>query len=183
MANDRFGSSLLEAVSLPQPPLTRLKIYCLFIAVHSLSHIRLFVTPWTSARRASLSFAISQSLPKFMPVESKMPSNHLILCCPLLLLPSIFPSISVFSSELALDIRWLFTSGSQSTGASALASVHRMNIQCWFLLGLTGLISLLSKVWLSRIFSNTTVWRHQFFCAQPFLLSSSHIHTWLLEKS
>ena len=105
MANGRFGSSLLEAVSL-SPPLTRRKIYCLFIAVHSLSHIWLFVTPWTAAHQVSLSFTISQSLPKFMSVESEMPSNHLIFCCPLLLLPSVFPSFSVFSSELALLKRW-----------------------------------------------------------------------------
>ena len=71
-----------------------------------LSHVRLFVTPWTAAHQASLSFTISQSLLKFTSIESVMPSNHLILCHPLLLLPSIFPSIRVFSNELALHIRW-----------------------------------------------------------------------------
>ena len=71
-----------------------------------LSHIRLFVTPWTAACQASLSFFISQSLLKLMPVESMIPSNHLILCRPLLLLPSVFPSIRAFSNELALHIRW-----------------------------------------------------------------------------
>ena len=75
--------------------------------VQSLSHIRLFVTPWNAARQASLSFTISQSLPKFMFIKSVMPSNHLILCQPLLLLPSIFLSIRGFSSESALHIRWL----------------------------------------------------------------------------
>ena len=82
-----------------------------------------------------------------------MPSNHLILCCPLLLLPSIFPSIRVFSMSQ------LFTSGGQYIGASASASVLPMNIQGWFPLGLTGLISLLSKG-LSRVFSKTTNWKH-----------------------
>ena len=76
------------------------------VVVQLLSGVRLFVTPWTAARQASLSFTISQSLLKLMSIESVMPSNHLILCRPLLLLPSIFPSIRVFSSELAFHIRW-----------------------------------------------------------------------------
>ena len=76
------------------------------VVVWSLSHVRLFVTPWTAACQASLSFTISQSLFKLMAIESVMPSNHLILCCPCLPLPSVFPSISVFSNELALCIRW-----------------------------------------------------------------------------
>ena len=71
-----------------------------------LSHVRFFSTPWTAARQASLSFTISLSLLKFMSIESVMPSNHLVLCHPLLLLPSIFPSIRVFSNELALCIKW-----------------------------------------------------------------------------
>ena len=75
------------------------------IVVQLLSHVRLFVTPWTAARQASLSFSISQSLLKLMSIESVMPSNHLILCRSLLLLPSIFPSIRVFSNESALHIR------------------------------------------------------------------------------
>ena len=73
-----------------------------FSLVTSLSHVRLFVTPWTKARQASLSITNSQSLLRLMSIESVMPSNHLILCHPLLLLPSIFPSIRVFSNELAL---------------------------------------------------------------------------------
>ena len=93
----------------------------------------------TIARQASLSSAISQNLLKLMSIESVMPSNRLILCRPLLLLPSIFPSIKVFSSESALHIR------GQSPGASASASVLLMNIQSSCPLGLTGLISLLSK--------------------------------------
>ena len=76
-------------------------------SVQSLSHIQLFAIPWTATRQASLSITNSQSLPKPMSIESVMPSNHLILCCPLLLLPSIFPSIRVFSNESALSIRWL----------------------------------------------------------------------------
>ena len=76
------------------------------MVVQSLSHVRLFETPWTAARQASLSLSISQSVPKLMSIESGMLSNHLILCHPLLLLPSIFPSIRVFSNELAVHIKW-----------------------------------------------------------------------------
>ena len=94
----------------------------------------------TTACQASLSFTISQSLLKLMSIESVMPSNHLILCRPLLLLPSILPSIRVFSSE-----KDLFVSVGQSIGASPPASVLPMNIQGWFLLRLTGLVSLQSK--------------------------------------
>ena len=79
---------------------------CQFGSVQSLSRVQLFVTPWTAAHEASLSITNSQSLPKLMSIESEMLSNHLILCHPLLLLPSIFPSIRVFSSESALHIRW-----------------------------------------------------------------------------
>ena len=112
---------------------------------------------------------------KFTFIESVTPSNHLILWCPLLLLPSIFPSIRVFTNESALRIRW------SNTGASASASVLPINIQDWFPLGSTGLISLQSKGF-TRIFSNTTVWNHQFSSTQPSLWSNSHIHTWLLEN-
>ena len=75
-------------------------------SVQSLSRVWLFATPWTAARQASLSITNCRSLPKFMSIESVMPSSHLILCCPFLLLPSIFPSIRVFSNESALHIRW-----------------------------------------------------------------------------
>ena len=78
----------------------------IFSSVQSLSWVRLFATPWTAARQASLSITSTQSLPKPMSIESVMPSNHLILCRPLLLLPSVFPSIRVFSNESALHIRW-----------------------------------------------------------------------------
>ena len=82
------------------------KLSSQFSSVQSLSCVQLFASPWTAACQASLSFTISQSLLKLMPIESVMPSNHLILCRPLLLLPSIFPSIWVFSNESALHIRW-----------------------------------------------------------------------------
>ena len=130
-------------------------------------------TPRTAAHQASLSFTVSQTLLRLMSIELVMPSNHLILCYPLLFLPSIFSSIRVFA------VSRLFTSSGQSIGASA--SVLPVNIQGWFPLGLTGLISLLFKG-LSRVFSGTTVQKHQFFGAQPPLWSNSHIHTWLLEK-
>ena len=74
--------------------------------VQPFSHVWLFVTPWTSEHQVSLSFTLSQSLLKLTPTESMMPSNYLILCHPLLLLPSIFPSISIFSNKPALHIRW-----------------------------------------------------------------------------
>ena len=131
------------------------------VVVQSLSCVQLFVTPWTAALPATLSFTIFQSLLKLMSIESVMASNHLILCCPLLLLPSIFPSIRVFSNKLALRIRW------PKYGASASASVVPMNIQGWFPLGLTGWISLQSKG-LSRVFSNTRLQKHQFFGAQLY---------------
>ena len=97
---------------------------CSTVLDQSLSHVRFFSIPWDAAHQASLSFTISWSLLKLKSTESVMSSNHLILRCPLLLLPSIFPSIKVFSSEKAHCIRWL-----QSTGASASVSVLPMNIQ------------------------------------------------------
>ena len=133
------------------------------------TQVRLFVTPWTGAGQASLSITYSQSLLIFMSIELMMPSNHLILCCPLLQ-PSIFPSIRV-----SFPMSQFFTLGDQSIGASASASVFPMNIQDWFLLGLAGLISLLSKE-LSRVFSNTTVQKHQFFGAQLSLWSNSYLY-------
>ena len=120
-----------------------------------LSCVWLFVTPWTAARQASLSLTISQSLLRLMSIESMMGANQLILCCPLLLLPSIFPSIRVF-----FLMSQLFASGGQSVRALASASVLPVNIQGWFPLGSTGLIFLPSKGF-SRVFSNTTVWKHR----------------------
>ena len=148
--------------------------YEIFV-VQLLSRVWFFATHGLQAHWASLSFTISQSLLRFRSTVLMVASNHLILCCSLLLLPSIFPSIRVFSNELALHTRW------QSIGASASASVLPMNIQGWFPLELTALISLLSKG-LSGVFSSTTVQKHQFLDAQPSLLSDFHIHIWLLEK-
>ena len=140
-----------------------------------LSHVWLFMTPWTAAHQASLSFTISQSLLKLMFTKSVMPPNHLILYHPLLFLPSIFPSIRIFYNEWGLRMRWpKYWSFSFSINLP-------MNIQGWFLLGLTGLISLLSKGF-SRVFSITTIQKHQFFGTQLSLWSSSHTHTWLLGK-
>ena len=107
--------------------------------VQSLSCVQLFVTPWTAACQAFLSYTISHSLLKLMSIELVMLSNHLILCCSLLLLASIFPSIRVFSNESVLYIRC------QSSGASVSASVLPMNIQDWFPLGWTGFISFNSR--------------------------------------
>ena len=119
-------------------------IYLFSQADQSLSRVWLFVTPWTAARQASLSIANTLSLFKLMSIESVMPSSRLILCHPLLLLPSIFPSIRVFSNESALH------TGGKSIGVSASASFLPMNIQDWFPLRLTAWISLQSKG-LSRV--------------------------------
>ena len=110
-----------------------------WVFVQSSSCVWLLATSWTAACQASPSFTISRSLLRLMSIESVMPSNYLILCHPLLLLPSIFPSIRVFSNESALHIRW------PNMGASALTSILPMNIQNWFPLELTGLISLQFK--------------------------------------
>ena len=118
-----------------------------------------YLTLWTAAHQASLSFNISQSLLKFMSTLSTMPSNHFILCHPLLFLPAVLPSIRVFSNESVLCIRW------PKYWSSASASVLPMNIQDWSPLGWTGWIPLQSKG-LSRVFSNTTVQKHQFFHTQ-----------------
>ena len=119
---------------------------------------------------------ISWSLLKLTSVELVMPFNHLIICSPFSFCLQSFPASRFISTSR------LFASGGQSLRVSASASVLPMNIQDWFPLGLTGLISLQSKG-LSRVFSSTTIQRHQFFKAQPSLWSNSHIRTWLLEKS
>ena len=152
-----------------------MSIILVVAAVQLLSCVQLFANPWTATHQASLSITNSRSLLKLMSIELVMPSNHLILCWPLSSCLQSFPASGSFPKC------WLYTSGSQSIGASASASVLPMNIQDWSPLGLTGLISLLSEG-LSSVFSNTTVWKHQFFSTQPSLWSNSHIHTWLLEK-
>ena len=146
-------------------------------SVQSLSRVWFFATSWTAAHQASLSNTNSRSLLKLMSIESVMPSNHLILCCPLLLPPWIFPSIRVFSNESVL----CQSLGGQSIGVSALASVLPMHTQVWFPLEWTRWISLQSKG-LSRGFSNTTVQNHQFLGAKLSSHSNSHIHAWPQEK-
>ena len=143
--------------------------YAVFSSVQSLSHVRLLVTPRTAACQASLAITNSWSLFKLMTIESVMPSNHLILCRPLLLQPSIF------SNESALCIRWpKFWSSSFSISPSneysGLISFR-----------MTGWISLLSKGFL-RVFSSTTAQKHQFFGAQSSVWSNSHICIWLLKN-
>ena len=134
----------------------------------------IFATLLTAAHQASLSFTIFQSFLKLISIETVIPSNHLILCHLLLLLPSIFPSNRVFFFQ------WARSSKQVAEVLEASASVLPMNMQCWFSLGLTGLISLLYKGF-STLFSTTTVQKHQ-FGAHPHLRSNSHIHTGLLEK-
>ena len=130
-----------------------------FSSVQSLSRVQLFATPWTAAHQASLSFTNSWSLLKLMSTESVMTSKHLILCRPLLLLPSIFPSMRVLSNESVFHIRWLkYWSFSFSISPS---KEHPGLISFRW----TGWISLQSKG-LSGVFSNTTVQKHQFFSAQ-----------------
>ena len=147
--------------------------------VQSLHCVQLFATPWTATCQAFLSVSNSQSLLKFMSIESVMTSNRLILCCPLLLPQSFAASGSFPMSQFS-------PSGGQSIGVSATASVFPVNIQDWYPLGLTGLISLQSKG-----FSLTQQWsllqyhssNASFLSAQLSLWSNSHIHAWLLKKS
>jgi len=126
------------------------KLNC--VVVQSLNQVWLYAILWTVACQASLSFTTPQSLLRFMSIDSVMPSNHLILCYPLLL-PLVFPSIKIFSSESSLHIRW------PNIGATTSAPIPPMNIQGWFLLGLTGLISLESKIIVLDEFNSvTTYW-------------------------
>ena len=134
------------------------KAFLLSLFIHSVVSDSL-ETPWTAAHQASLSITNSQNLLKLMSIESVMPSNHLILCHPLLFLPSIFPIIRVFSNESDLPISWpKYWSFSFSISPSSIQN----------------LISLQSKG-LSRLFSSTTVQKHQFFSVQLSLWSNSHI--------
>ena len=136
------------------------------------------MTLWTAAHQASLSITSSQSMLKFISIEPGMPSNYLILCCPLLLLPSIFSRIGVFSNESLLRIRWpkywsFNFSISPSNEYSVLISFM---IDCFDLLAVQGTLkSLLQN-------PNIAVQKHQFFGAQLSLQSNSHTHTWPLEK-
>ena len=146
-----------------------------FSSVQLLSCVWLSAIPWIAARQASLSITNSQSSLRLTSIESVMPSSHLILCRSLLLLPPIPPSIRLFSNESTLRMRWpKYWSFSFSISPSKEIPgpiSFRMN---W--------LDLLAVQGLSRVFSNTTVKNHQFFCAQLSSQSNSHIHTWLLEK-
>ena len=144
------------------------KQYC--IVVQSFSRVWLFAIAWMAAYQASWSFTVSWSLLKHMSVELVIPSNHL---APFSFCPESFPASRSF------PVSQHYASGGQSIGASAL--VLPMNIQGWFPLELTGFISLLSEGF-SRVFSSTTVQKHQFFSSQPSLWCNSHLYTWLLEK-
>ena len=151
--------------------------FCMYyvaqLPVQSLSSVWLFVTPWTAALQASLSITNSQSLLKLMSIELVMSSSHP---------SSVVPFSSCLQSFLAsgsFQMSQFFASGGQSFEVSA--SVLPMNIQDWSPLGWTGLIFLQSKG-LSRVFSNTTVWKHQFFNTLLSLWFNFHIHTRLLEK-
>ena len=127
------------------------------------------VTPWTAAHQASLSLSNSWSFLKCMSIESVMTSSHLILCAPF------FSCLQSFPASRSFPTSQFFASGGQSIGVSPSGSVPPMNIQDSFPLGLTGLISLQAKG-LSRVFSNTTGQKNQFFNAQLSLLSNFHIH-------
>ena len=141
-----------------------------FSSVQLISHVQLFATPWTAICQAFLSITNSRSLLKPMSIELVMPSNHVILFVP-------FSShLKFFRASGSFQISQFFASSDQSIGVSASISILPMNIQDQFPLGWTGWISLQSKG-LSRVFSNTTVQKHQFFSAQVSLQSNSHIHT------
>ena len=142
-----------------------------FSSVQLLSHVRLFVTPWTAVWQASLSITSSQSLLKLMSIESVMPANHLILCRPLLLLPSIFPSIRVFSNESALHIRWpnywsFSFSISPSNEYSGLISFR---IDWYELITVQGIL----KTLLQNHSSNASILHHSAF----FIVQHSHPYT------
>ena len=145
------------------------------LSVQLINHIWFFATPWTAAPQASPSITNSRSLLKLRYSEVVTTFNHLILCHPLLILPSIFPSIRVFSSETVLHIRWpKYWSFSLSISPpNEFLGLTSFRID-WF-----NLFAVLKR--LSRVFSNTTVQKHQFFGAQLSSQSNSRIHTWPLE--
>ena len=144
-------------------------------SVQSLSCVQLFATPWTAACQAFLSITISRSSLKLMSIKSVMPYSHLILHCPLLLLPPIPPSIRVFSNESTLRMGW------PKYWSFSFSIIPSKEYQDLSPLEWTGWIFLQSKG-LSRVFSNTTVQKHQFFSAQLSSQSNSHIHTWPLKN-
>ena len=142
-----------------------------FSSVQSLSHVRLFVTPWTAAHQASLSITNSWSLPKLMSIESVIPSNHLILCCPHLLLPVSFPSISIFSNESVLRIRW-----PKYWSFSFIVSLS--NEYSWLTSFRIAWFDLFSvQETLKSLLQHLNSKKHQSFDVKPSLWSNSHIHT------
>ena len=147
----------------------------LLSSVQLLSRVWLFATPWITARQASLSITNSWSSLKLTSIELVMPSSHLIFYHPFSSCPKPLPASKSF------PMSQYFAWGGQSIGVSASASVLPMNTQDWSPLGWIGCISLQFKGF-SRVFSNTTVQKHQFFSVQLSLYSNSHIHTWVLEK-
>ena len=151
-------------------------LYIQFSSVQSLSRVWLFATPWTAACQASLSITNSWSLPKLISIKSVMPSSHLILCRPLLLLPPIPPSIRVFSNESTLRMRWpkYWSFSFNISPSNEHPGLISFKMDWLDLLGVQGT--------LKRVFANTTVQKHQFFGAQLSSQSNSHIHTWPLEK-
>ena len=145
--------------------------YCCVVVIKSLSSVWLFAASWTAAHQTSRSFTISWSLLKLISIELVILSNNLVLCYPLILLPPIFPNIWVFSSESVLHIRWpkdwsFSFRFSPSNEYSGFISFR---------------IGFLQSTGLLRVFSNTTVWKHQFFDSQPSLWANTHTHMWLLE--
>ena len=145
----------------------------LLFIVQLLSHVWLFATPWAVACQTSLFFTISLRLLKLMSIDWVMPSNHLILCCPLFLLPSVCPSTGVFSSELALRIRWPnYWSFSFSINLSSeYSGLISFRIDLFDFFAVQGTLKSLLQ---------HSSWKHQFFSAQPSLWFNSHISTWLL---
>ena len=196
---------LMESLGFPGrffplvPPWVSVKVYfhLKFCSVQSFSCVWLFAIPWTAVSQASLSITNYWSLPKPMSIESVMPSNRLILCHPLLLLPSIFPSIRVFSNESALHIRWpkywsfsfsiipskeykgLISSRMDWLDLLAVQGTLKIHVNVWQ--NQYSIVKLKKKI-KNRVFSNTIVWKYQSFSTQPYLWSNSYIHTWLLEK-
>ena len=158
------------------PKKTLLQRNLQFSSVQSLSHVRLFVTPWIAARQASLSITNSWSLLKLMPIELVMLSSHLILCHPLLLLPPIPPSIRVFSNESTLRMRWpKYCSFSFSISPSnEHPGLISFRMDCLDLLAVQGT--------LKSLLQHHSYQKHRFWGAQLSSQSNSHIYTWPLEK-
>ena len=168
-SNERIPNRILSQT------LSDLPCFIQFSSVQSLSRVRLLATPWITARQASMSITNSRSSPKLISIQSVMPSSHLILCHPLLLLPPIPPSFRVFSNESTLCMRW---PKYWSFSFNISPSIERPGLISFRM----DWLDLLAVQGLSGIFSNATVQKHQFFSTQLSSQSNSHIHTWLLEK-